>query len=524
VTQTALHARELPHVPDGAALVAALREQGLAWWLDSALACGARSRFSFAGADPYQVLRTWGAESRLACRRALHAGQEPGEAIHVVPPLALVRSLLPAPPAPRRGDPPVPFVGGAVGYFGYELAARLESGPLSPCSPACAPAPAERDDSGLPDLTLLFVDRLVAIDHRDGRAWVIGLGFSADLVDAQAAALAACRALEPLARATLPVPRCRASAAPEPPAESTPEARSPDGLATFFGERSYARVVAEILDEIEAGNVYQVNLTHRMDVPLPGVDPFALYCALRAGNPAPFAAYLELPDAAILSSSPERFLRLDAERRVESRPIKGTRPRDVPGSRGDARLAAELVASAKDRAENLMIVDLVRNDLGRVCEIGSISVPELMAVESYATVHQLVSTVRGRLRADRDGLDLLAAAFPPGSMTGAPKLAAMQLIDRLEPVRRGVYSGALGYLDVRGGLDLSVVIRTLIVAREHAQLHVGGGVVADSDPVAEYRETLDKARALLAALARVAPSGARAREPAAALGPAGAHR
>jgi len=254
-----------------------------------------------------------------------------------------------------------------------------------------------------------------------------------------------------------------------------------------------------------------------MELPLPGADPFALYCELRELNPAPFAAYLELPEAAILSSSPERFLRLDASGHVESRPIKGTRPRGATPDE-DRRLEDELRGSEKDRAENLMIVDLVRNDLGRVCEVGSIEVPELMTVEPYATVHQMVSTVTGALRDDCDGVDLLRASFPPGSMTGAPKLAAMRLIDRLEPVRRGVYSGGLGYLDVRGGLDLSVVIRTLIVKDERAYLHVGGGIVADSDPIAEYHETLDKARALLAALARVVRPGQDAPTPVAAPG------
>jgi anthranilate/para-aminobenzoate synthase component I len=208
---------------------------------------------------------------------------------------------------------------------------------------------------------------------------------------------------------------------------------------------------------------------------------------------------LELPEVAIASSSPERFLRLSPDRSVESRPIKGTGPR---GSEGDEDRAnrARLAGSAKDRAENLMIVDLVRNDLGRVCETGSVEVPELMAIEAYASVFQMVSTVRGRLRADRDAIDLLRAAFPPGSMTGAPKIAAMRILDRLEPVRRGIYSGALGYFDVRGGLDLCVVIRAVLVKDGRAYVHAGGGIVADSDPMGEYRETLDKARASVAAL------------------------
>ena len=247
-----------------------------------------------------------------------------------------------------------------------------------------------------------------------------------------------------------------------------------------------------------------MNLTRRLDHVFEG-DPVALYRALRRVNPAPFGAFLGLPEVAVLSSSPERFLRLDSAKRVESRPIKGTRPRGSSASE-DARLAAELKSSAKDRAENVMIVDLVRNDLGRVCETASVRVAELTRLERYSGVFQLVSTVTGRLAPKRDVTDLLRACFPPGSMTGAPKLAAMKIIDRLEPTRRGVYAGAIGYLDVRGGADLSVVIRTLLVADGRAYAHAGGGVVADSDPALEHREATDKVRPLLAALALADPS------------------
>ena len=222
---------------------------------------------------------------------------------------------------------------------------------------------------------------------------------------------------------------------------------------------------------------------------------------LRRSNPAPFAACIELPDVAVLSSSPERFLRVDAAGRVQSRPIKGTRPRGR-SAREDAELSDALARSTKDRAENLMIADLVRNDLGRVCELGSVVVPSLMAIEPYASVWQMVTTVEGDLATGRDALDALRACFPPGSMTGAPKIAAMRYIERLEPVRRGIYSGALGYFDVRGGIDTSVVIRSIFVRHGRAHLHVGGGVVADSTAEDEYRESFDKATALLDALER----------------------
>ena len=245
--------------------------------------------------------------------------------------------------------------------------------------------------------------------------------------------------------------------------------------------------------------MYQANLTHRLAATFSG-DAWRLYEALRARSPAPFAAYLALPEITVVGASPERFLRLDAEGRVETRPIKGTRVRGATPA-ADARLRDELLASEKERAENAMIVDLMRNDLGRVCEVGSIEVAELFGIERHATLFQMVSTVRGRLRADCDRVDLLRAAFPPGSMTGAPKIAAIELLARLEPVRRGIYSGALGYLDARGGADLCVVIRSVLCRGRRAWLHVGGGVVMDSDPRAEWEETLAKARAPLDALA-----------------------
>jgi para-aminobenzoate synthetase component 1 len=483
---SALQVDELSRVPDALGLLDLLRGQECPWLLDSAMRDPRLGRFSFVGADPYLIVQSWGGEARVDCRRDVRPDLAPGRTDSLADPFELVRSLLP--PAPTSGELPVPFVGGAVGYFGYELASRIEAVSLS-----------AQDDLGLPDLAFLFVDRLVAVDHLEQRAFAIGLGFARDDRQAERNARSACRAMACLARGA---PRC---VDPNTAGSSAAPLRlsAPQGLEVFFQEESYAKAVQETLHEIAAGNVYQANLTHRMDLAIPGADSLAVYRELRELNPAPFAAYLELPEATVLSSSPERFLKLDDARGVESRPIKGTRPRGKTRDE-DATLRRALASSEKDRAENLMIVDLVRNDLGRACEIGSITVPELMVIEAYATVFQLVSTVTGCLRSDRDAIDLVRATFPPGSMTGAPKRAAVKLIDRLEPVRRGIYSGALGYLDVRGGLDLAVVIRSLILENERAHLHVGGGIVADSDPVAEYRETLDKAQALLAALARVA--------------------
>jgi len=473
------------------------------WLLDSALRGPRCGRFSFVGADPYLVVRARDCRVELECRRAVRPDLRPGRSLLEHDPLDVVRALLPGParirgPAAGAADA-MPFLGGAVGWLGYGRAQQARAIVLH-----------GRDGLGLPGLALLFIDSLVAIDHEEQRAFAVGLGFAEAAEQADAAARTASGALaRRLAAGAVqrsggepPGPTWpRSEAAPGPERAKLLGAPLPAGVSACFDEAGYAKAVSTILDEIEIGNVYQANLTHRLGLAC-SAEPLALYRALRRLNPAPFAAYLELPEVAVLSSSPERFLRLDREGRVESRPIKGTRPRGISTSR-DRALERELAHSPKDRAENLMIVDLVRNDLGRVCEVGSVEVPELMRVERFASVFQMVSTVTGQLRGDRDAFDLIRATFPPGSMTGAPKIAAIRLLDRIEPVRRAVYSGALGYLDLRGGLDFSVVIRTLLLAGGRAHLHVGGGVVADSDPVGEYRESLDKARALLAALAEM---------------------
>jgi len=256
--------------------------------------------------------------------------------------------------------------------------------------------------------------------------------------------------------------------------------------------------VARVIEYVYAGDIFQANLSQRLEAPLAGT-PFELYRRLRRRNPAPFAAYLAFGDVVVVSSSPERFLCVDDDRRVETRPIKGTRPRGV-GPEHDAALALALAESDKDRAENVMIVDLLRNDLSRVCRPGTVHVPELFALEHYQTVHHLVSTVVGELAREHDALDLLRAAFPGGSITGAPKVRAMQIIAELEPTQRGVYCGSIGYLSATGALDTSIVIRTYLVVGRDVYFQVGGGIVADSDPEQEYRETLDKARGLIAAL------------------------
>jgi len=508
------------------------------WWLDSALCDGRLGRLSFAGAAPYLWLRARGRRVEIDVLRPVRPGSSRGSHQLDADPFDFARSLLPRADSlvfstrttVGSGNPhwhevdglsaglDLPFVGGAVGYFGYELATLTL--PRVRCE--------NSDDLGLPDLALAFVDQVLAYDHAAETLWMVGLGFgsvgSGRGESARDEAMACSRAgADGLAAKVDAIvsgsrPGAQAASARRPadlaPAPASPRARAGDpaielrdrggAVVSTVDASGYAKAVDAILEEIAAGNVYQANFSQRLTSPAPA-DPWRLYGALRRHNPAPFGAYLALPDAAILSSSPERFLRMDAARRVESRPIKGTRPRG-DDEITDAALLRELAASEKDRAENLMIVDLVRNDLGRVCAPGTIAVPELMAIEAYATVFQMVSTVAGELATGRDAFDLMRASFPPGSMTGAPKRAAIALLEELESVRRGVYAGALGYLDLRGGLDLSVVIRTIVWKDGLAHLHVGGGIVADSSPEAEYLESLDKAKAPLAAIAEIARS------------------
>ena len=271
------------------------------------------------------------------------------------------------------------------------------------------------------------------------------------------------------------------------------------GLRSSFTHRGYLDAVSRVRDYIIAGDIFQANLSQRLQAPLEE-DPWQLYKRLREVNPAPFAAYLEFEGVAVASASPERFLLLDEAGRVETRPIKGTRPRGLSPLH-DAALSLSLAESEKDRAENLMIVDLLRNDLSRVCRPGTVRVPELFALEHFPTVHHLVSTVTGELEPGKGATDLLAAAFPGGSITGAPKVRAMQIIAELEPSRRGIYCGSIGFLSLTGAMDTSIVIRTGVAIGGQVYFSVGGGIVADSDPEQEYRETLDKARALVNALA-----------------------
>ncbi|AXK85796.1 aminodeoxychorismate synthase component I [Nocardia farcinica] len=360
---------------------------------------------------------------------------------------------------------PFDFVGGYVGYLGYEVKAD------------CGARAAHR--AATPDAQWIFADRLIVVDHVAGQTHLVALTDDDTAADQWLRETG--RVLE-----TLP--------AWANPAELAIES-APASVAPLLnrGRDRYLADIAACLEYLRAGESYEICLTDSLtvDAAIGGLD---FYRTLRRCNPAPYAAYLRFDDLEIACSSPERFLKIDRARTVESKPIKGTAPRGAtPGE--DERLRRELADSPKTRAENLMIVDLLRNDLGRVCQIGSVHVPELMATESYSTVHQLVSTVRGTLRPDVDAIDCVRACFPGGSMTGAPKLRTMEIIDELEGAPRGVYSGTIGFLGLGGTADLNIVIRTAVRHDGRWQIGAGGAIVLDSDPAEEYREMLWKAAA-----------------------------
>jgi len=364
--------------------------------------------------------------------------------------------------AARHTDPVPglpPFQGGVAGFLGYEYGRRLER----------LPAP-RHDELGLPDGWFGAYEWVVAWDHQSGRAWVVA---------ADAAAVPAQKVAH---RLRGPIPSVG------PPA---PRPNRPPEFRSGFTREQYLAAVERVREYILAGDIFQANLSQRFEAPWPGA-PWDFYRTLTQVNPAPFSAFYRGNGFAAASASPERFLRVTAEGQVETRPIKGTRPRGATPAEDD-RLAAELLASAKDRAENVMIVDLLRNDLSKVCRPGSVEVPALCALERHPTVHHLVSAVTGKLEGDATAVDLLRAAFPGGSITGAPKVRAMEILAEVEPVARGVYCGTIGWLSVTGAMDSSIAIRTVTLKDGRALFHAGGGIVADSDPAQEYQETLDKA-------------------------------
>ena len=442
-----------------------LRGVGQLAFLDSTRRDFDSGRYSYLTADPFQVLRSWGWRVELAGRRdhCLLYGDA----------WTLLQGLL------RRvrvesvpGLPP--FQTGVVGYFGYDLGRLLERLPDSAA-----------DDLGLPDMQVGFYDWTLAADHKTGKSWLIVAGPAADL-DRRFASR-----LDWLSDA---VARPIIQEAASHPASLV--------FRSNFARNEYVAAAYRAREYILAGDIYQVCLSQRLTAGYDG-DGWRLYRSLRHQAPVPHGAYLRFGDLELLSASPERFLQVQG-RQVETRPIKGTIRRGA-GDIEDRQLARRLAASEKDRAENIMIVDLLRNDIGRVCKVGSVKVPRIAGLEAHPNVWHLVSTVSGELTPDKDAIDLLRACFPGGSVTGCPKIRAMEIIEELEPVRRGIYCGAIGYLGFNGDMDTNIVIRTLIKASNRLHLQVGGAVMADSDPENEYAETLVKAGSVVQALgARIA--------------------
>jgi para-aminobenzoate synthetase component 1 len=448
--------QQLPYHADSADLFESIRHEPWAVFLDSGRPMVDQGRYDILSSDPYLTLVTRGEQTEITSADGTTrlSGDDP---------LKLLREALSS--GGICGTQAVPFCGGAIGYFSYDLARRWER------------LPSLNADSGSPpEMAIGLYDWALVVDHQEQNSWLVGAG-----------------------RAPGTFERWQQRA------EQLSESRPAEGGRFELAEPFRSNLIREdyqshfetIQRYIRDGDCYQVNFAQRFQTQLRG-DVWAAYRRLRQINPAPFGAFQQTPFLSLLSSSPERFLWL-RDRKVETRPIKGTARRSSDPVRDEA-LGQKLAQSAKDRAENLMIVDLLRNDLGRVCEIGSVKVPRLFDIETFARVHHLVSTVEGVLGTGRDALDLLRACFPGGSITGAPKRRAMEIIEELESCRRGIYCGSIGYIGFDGNMDSNIAIRTLCQRGTALEFWAGGGIVADSRADEEYQETLDKAAAILEAL------------------------
>lgn len=444
---------EVPYHVDSAALFEMFADWPWAVFLDSGRPLVEQGRYDILVADPMVTLTTCGGTTEIRSRQGVETS--------TADPFDLVRQFVGDATKNLHG---LPFSGGALGYFAYDLGRRIEQ----------LPSVAENAEQ-IPDMAVGIYDWALVVDHRERRSYLVSRGR-----DKHTALL-----WPELVNCT------------RHPVQKT-EVRNPfrvcSGPQSNMDFDTYSTAFRRIKHYIEEGDCYQVNLAQRFEARVEG-SLWMAYRGLRALNPAPFSAYMNIPGCQVLSSSPERFLQV-SDGQVETRPIKGTRRR-AGHPQEDLWLAEELRQSRKDRAENVMIVDLMRNDLGKVCETGSVRVPRLFDVERFATVHHLVSTVTGRIAAGQDSIGLLRACFPGGSITGAPKLRAMQIIEELEPHRRGVYCGSIGYIGSDGNMDTNIAIRTLVHSGGRLRFWAGGGIVADSVLEDEYQETFDKAAALL---------------------------
>jgi para-aminobenzoate synthetase component 1 len=457
-----------------------IKDKPHSFFLDSGMDSRRLGRYSFLGSEPFLVVSS--RDSEVSLIRGQEHEVQHGNPFDTIGRLLEVYKLDHCPA-------PVPFLGGAVGYLSYDLCHFIERLPSTAI-----------DDLRLPESYFAFYDTIVAFDHLEEKAYVVATGFP-ETEEGQRLRRARMKLEETKdwleatsAGQEASLPRSKRLG----DSEFGPHHKSREiTLKSNFTPEEYMKAVDRVREYIAAGDVFQVNVSQRFEADLE-ISPFELYRRLRTVNPAPFASYVNFPGVTIVSASPERFLKVKSDL-VETRPIKGTRPRGKDPVE-DERLADELVHSAKDHAENVMIVDLERNDLGRVCGYGTVKVTELAILETFPTVFHLTSTVLGRLRRGKSDIDLLKATFPGGSITGAPKVRAMEIIDELEPTKRSVYTGSIGYLGFNKDMDINIVIRTILIKEGKAYFQVGGGIIYDSDAEAEYVETLDKARALIRAL------------------------
>lgn len=442
---------ELPYRADSASLFARIAHRPWAVYLDSGWPGSHYGRYDILAAEPFITISTQGEQTEVRENQSVSVTDED--------PFLVLKSIL-----KRFGTEAthLPFAGGAIGYFAYDLARRLESLPEQ-----------AMDAERMPEMAVGIYDWAAVFDHHAGRAWLVGQGHDA--------------------RTAQQWPELLRLLSSDETAE-TGVFEVKGQVRSNMDEASYGIAFDRIKRYIADGDCYQVNLAQRFSVEAQG-DPWSAYRQLRQFSPAPFSAYFNTPDAQILSASPERFLRVE-DGRVETKPIKGTRPRSTDPVQ-DKAYADALQSSLKDRAENVMIVDLLRNDIGKNCAVGSVRADKLFELESFANVHHLVSTVTGALAPGRDALDLLRGCFPGGSITGAPKLRSMEIIEELEPHRRGVYCGAIGYIGFDGNMDTNIAIRTAVYSNGIIRFWAGGGIVADSEMQKEYRETLDKASGML---------------------------
>lgn len=433
-----------------------LEDRPYVFFLDSALTDAKQGRFSFLGCDPFLVFKSKG--EAITLERSGGKNET-----FTANPFAVLKDIFKR--YERKALPRVlPFTSGGVGYFSYDMKGFVENLRDSAV-----------DDLGIPDCIMGFYDTAIVYDNLKHKTYIAGGNRLAEFKNILSSGISRRDNLS-----------------------DVPAAR----LRSNFSKPGYFKVIKKAKKYIKKGDIYQVNLSQRFEADI-DIKPSRLYSRLRTISPAPFAAYLGFGDVAILSSSPERFL-FKKGRYIETRPIKGTRPRGVTKG-GDQALSRELSSSAKDNAEHIMIVDLERNDLGRICDYGTVKLTRPAAIEKFSNVIHMVSTVSGRLKKDATPIDCLMASFPGGSITGAPKVRAMEIIEELEGVKRSVYTGAVGYISFDGNMDTSVVIRTLIAKGKRVYFSVGGGIVADSDPEAEYVETIDKAAGIMKALGICAP-------------------